>query len=169
MPGLSHTSHSVAITTLRFLLSAWIGAAVLYVITSVAEQTSDNFDSLIRDQLATIRFPLYYAFGAVIFVSTGLMALVTMLSAPDGQNRRAKIILGLIVAASIVFVADYSLVYRPLQELIIPPGQARTQEFVRLHNLSRHANELHLTIMLLAAVLAAIPQRSSVATGPEAE
>jgi hypothetical protein len=47
----------------RLAISFWVGGAILFVITSVAEQRYPPFDSLIRDQLATIRFPLYYIFG----------------------------------------------------------------------------------------------------------
>jgi hypothetical protein len=47
----------------RLAISFWVGGAILFVITSVAEQRNPQFDSLIRDQLATIRFPLYYIFG----------------------------------------------------------------------------------------------------------
>ncbi len=48
------------------------GAAILFVITSVAEQTAPDFDSMIRDRLATIRFPYYYVYG---FASLGIACL----------------------------------------------------------------------------------------------
>ncbi|MCP4172008.1 MAG: hypothetical protein GY758_14680 [Fuerstiella sp.] len=147
----------ISIVLLRLLLAAWIGAAVLYVITSVAEQTSSNFDSLIRDQLATIRFPLYYCFGLAIHVAAVALAFgVWKTSAPE--NRRRLLIVFLLVGLSgILITLDYFIIYVPLQDLITPPGQVRSQRFIQLHTLSRRANEVHLTIMLIAAIVASIP------------
>ena len=62
-----------------------------------------------------------------------------------------------------IAVADYKSVYLPLQELITPPGQARTQAFISLHNRSRVINEVHLTIALLAAVLLCLPDNLTAA------
>ena len=159
---------SVSISVLRFLLPAWIGAAVLFVITSVAEQTAEDFGSVIRDQLATIRFPLYYKFGTVIYIGSLLACAVAWKTSAKQHGRRATIILLLMVVSAIVFAWDYFTVYSPLQALIIPPGQVRTQEFITLHNWSRHANELHLMITLAACVLALIPFTNGFARAPVA-
>lgn len=145
---------NLAIVVLRLMLSAWIGAAILFVITSVAEQTSEHFGSLIRDQLAAIRFPHYYFFGCCIHVSClVLSAFVAMVSA--NAVRRRFLYVGVFVLLSAMgMIADYQLVYQPLLELITPPGQVRTPEFTRLHNLSRYANQVHLSLMFVAAVIA---------------
>jgi len=149
----------VTTTLLRFVLAAWIGAAVLYVITSVAEQTSDHFDSRIRDQLAALRFPLYYTFGFVMHAVALLCAAVIAFA---GRSHRVRfgIVSGLVVVSLVGITLDYLLVFQPLLELITPAGQARTQEFVRLHNLSRYANQTHITIMMVAGVVAAWPLTS---------
>jgi len=146
-----------AVTTLlRVVLAAWIGAAVLYVMTSVAEQTSEHFDSRMRDQLAAIRFPIYYAFGFVMHVVALICAgLVTV--GTQVHRLRFGIVAGLIVVSLLGMTLDYLLVFQPLLELITPAGQVRTPEFVRLHNLSRYANQAHLTVMMMAAVVAAWP------------
>jgi len=47
----------------RFLLSAWFGAATLFVIIGVREVRFVGFDSAMRDQLVLLRFPAYYACG----------------------------------------------------------------------------------------------------------
>jgi len=139
------------------LLCFWVGGAILFVITSVAEQRHPSFDSLIRDQLATIRFPLYYQF---CWLTLGV-ALVATISAflTDTNPKRKQITLSaaLTAIALLIAVADYTLVYLPLQDLITPPGQTRTQEFTRLHDRSRYTNEIHLTLALLSAIVLSTP------------
>ncbi|MCR9198646.1 MAG: hypothetical protein NXI04_08390 [Planctomycetaceae bacterium] len=146
----------VSITILRFLLAAWIGAAVLYVITSVAEQTSEHFDSRIRDQLAALRFPLYYQFGFVMHAAALVCGLLVTARALAHRARFA-IVSALIVLSLAGITLDYLFVFQPLLELITPAGQVRTQEFVRLHNLSRYANQAHIMVMMIAGVVAAWP------------
>jgi len=146
----------VSTTILRFLLAAWIGAAVLYVITSVAEQTSEHFDSRIRDQLAALRFPLYYQFGFVMHAAALACGLLVTATAVAHRTRFA-VVSGLIVLSLAGITLDYLYVFQPLLELITPAGQARTQEFVRLHNLSRYANQAHIMLMMVAGVIAAWP------------
>ena len=152
---------SISQTTLRFLLSAWIGAAVLYVITSVAEQTSPNFESVVRDQLATIRFPLYYKFGFAVHGLAIVASLVVLATAPDVLRRRATAVATLIAVSMVLVTLDYHFIYSPLQELITPPGQSRTPDFIRLHTWSRHANEVHLMVIFVAAIIASLPNPPS--------
>lgn len=151
----------VATTILRFLLAAWIGAAVLYVITSVAEQTSEHFDSRIRDQLAALRFPLYYQFGFVMHAAALLCGLLVTVTS-GGHRMRFAIVSGLIAVSLVGITLDYLFVFQPLLDLITPVGQARTQDFVRLHNLSRYANQAHISVMMIAGVIAAWPLPSRV-------
>ncbi len=158
----SNQMFSVSVTALRLLLAAWIGAAVLYVITSIAEQTAPDFDSVSRDQLATIRFPLYYKFGFFIHVGAAVLSVFSCVSSKQVAPRRFFVVMLLVFASFVLFWLDYQFVYTPLQESIIPPGKARTQDFVKLHTWSRHANEVHLTVAFLAALLSAIPIRSQV-------
>ncbi|MEO2034325.1 MAG: hypothetical protein ABGZ35_19790 [Planctomycetaceae bacterium] len=141
-----------ALVVMRLMLAAWVGAAVLFVLTSVAEQMFTEFNSTVRDQLATIRFPLYYATGITCCTLT-LAAGVLCRS----LSRRLTAALVLATLAGIVFGLDYWFVYRPLQELIIPAGQPRTEQFTQLHTWSRNVNALHLLLVLTAAVQAALP------------
>lgn len=157
-----------SLTSLRFVLAAWIGAAVLYVLTSVAEQTSPAFDSLIRDQLATIRFPLYYRFGFGIHIIGGLLAAVVWRAAPSDSRRRFLIVFLLVCLSALLVSLDYRLIYQPLEDLVTPPGQVRSQDFIRLHTWSRYANEVHLSVMAVAAVLSAMPLKpATAANGPQ--
>ena len=151
----------ISLVLLRLLLAAWIGAAVLYVITSVAEQTSSHFDSLTRDELATIRFPLYYCFGIGIHAAGAVFAFVVWVKSALENRRRFLIVFLLVLLSSVLITLDYFLVYLPLQELITPSGQVRSQKFMQLHTLSRQANEVHLTVMLVAAIVAALPLQAT--------
>lgn len=144
-------------TVARLLLCFWIGGAVLFVITSVAEQRHPTFDSLIRDQLATIRFPLYYQF-CWLTMGGSLTATVAALLIDTHSRRKQLTISATLTALSLLIaVADYTLIYQPLQQLITPPGKARTEQFTVLHNRSRYSNETHLAIALLSAITLCTP------------
>lgn len=156
----------IAMTILRISLPVWIGGAVLFVITSVAEQRFSGFDSAMRDQLAAIRFPHYYRFCWATLGSATLASLILLLSS-DRRNRTLALISGLITLSLCIAMFDYFAVYQPLLELITPPGKARTQEFSRLHDLSRQVNQLHLILASVAAIIhAAAPPRSKNTPAP---
>jgi len=144
-----------AVLLVRLALAFWVGGAALFVITSVAEQRHPRFDSVVRDELATIRFPLYYQFGWGCLAIAGVAALVAM--AHPSFKRRMTLVLAGIILSTVIAMGDYFLVYRPLQKLIDPPGQVRNQDFITLHNRSRVINEVHLSIALLAVVFASWP------------
>ena len=146
---------AAAVVVMRLSLSAWVGAAVLFVITSVAEQVFPEFTSKIRDQLATIRFPWYYATGTLcctFALSAGIVC--------RSLSRRLTLALIAAALASAVMAADYLYIYRPLQALIIPAGQPRTDQFEQLHTWSRNVNILHLLLVLYAAIQASLPLRA---------
>ena len=141
-----------ALVVMRLVLAGWVGAAVLFVITSIAEQIFPGFNSATRDQLATIRFPYYFATGTAcctVALASGVLC--------RSVSRRLTAALVLTALASVVFALDYWFVYLPLQELIILPGLPRTDQFTYLHNWSRNLNALHLLIVLAAAVHSALP------------
>lgn len=164
MSTISRFFATASVTLTRLSLCFWVGGAILYVITSVAEQRSPEFDSVIRDHLATIRFPLYYVFGwgclGIAFV-TSLVAVVTNAA---NLRRRMLAVLGLTFISTGIAIFDYQFVYNPLQELITPPGKARTQEFTALHDRSRIINEVHLSVALVAAVIACLPEKQRIKT-----
>lgn len=165
MSGIRDRLAPCFVVVQRLLLSAWVGSAVLYVITSVAEQTNTAFDSVVRDQLATVRFPIYYAFGFWILALAVLSGLGAAVCCSGCLRKRVTAALAFTVLSLTGAVADYFWVYSPLQKLIVPPGQARTERFLDLHNQSRQINEFHLTLALIAAVLACLPARSELSKG----
>ena len=150
---------ATTLTVQRFLLAVWVGAAVLYVITSVAEQTSEHFGLRERDLLATIRFPLYYKFGFLIHIVAATMSFLTWRAAPEGQTKRWLTVLLLTMLSGILMTLDYQIIYRPLQELISTPGQPRSEEFTKLHNWSKYANEVHVSVICIAALISAVPAK----------
>ena len=153
--------NAVFLTLARLFLIAWIGGAALFVITSIAEQRTPEFDSITKDRLATIRFPLYYLYGAICL--TVATAATGFAVATTQKGFRGKLIAGflLCVLSSAVAGYDYVAIYSPLQKAISPPGQVRGPEFTGLHKQSEFINEIHVTIALLAAVLISMPAVSN--------
>lgn len=158
---------SLCVMATRLAICFWVGGAILFVITSVAEQRHPQFDSLIKDQLATIRFPLYYVFGwgclGTVLICSAIGSMLTC----GCLRKRLITAFVLTLISTAVAVADFKMVYQPLQELITPPGQARTQAFLSLHNQSRIINEVHLTIALIAAVIICLPESVASGTSPQ--
>ena len=139
---------------------AWIGGAALFVITSVAEQRTPEFDSTMKDRLATVRFPLYYQFGAICL---GTSIVATAIAAITGKREnRKRLIAGLTLCLMSAGIAayDYEQVYQPLQKAITPPGQVRGAEFITLHERSALVNEIHISLALLAAITICLPNRT---------
>ncbi|HAH48918.1 MAG TPA: hypothetical protein DCM07_29575, partial [Planctomycetaceae bacterium] len=67
---------SLSLVIIRFCLSAWVGAAVIFVINGVQDVTYQPFDSLIRDQLITLHFPVYYTIAWVLLTGSFLSSLL---------------------------------------------------------------------------------------------
>lgn len=146
----------VCLSLARFALSAWVGAAALFVVNGVREVTSTDFDSMTRDRLVTLRFPAYYEFGFAL-VGVALVCLVLTLGArlmPRKRQITAVVLAGLALA---VMTYDFKTVYQPLEKMITPPGQARPMEFTRLHERSKTINSLHVGLSLVAAILICWP------------
>ena len=148
---------SVSIVLCRLALAMWIGGAVLFVVTSIAEQTSPHFDATSRDLLATIRFPYYYTFGAACLSTAAVSGCAVVLSSSGRERRRFRLVFLLTLIAAGVAAADYQQVYKPLQAEITPPGLPRSARFAELHRRSTHVNEIHIGLALLAAIIATVP------------
>ena len=148
---------TVSVMTLRFVLAAWVGAAALFVITSVAEQTSSLIDSPTRDHLATLRFPLYYRFGFACHIAGALVGLFAWRTAPDNRRRTLFVVLALIMLSGSLLSLDYRYIYQPLHDLITPAGKSRTPEFATLHIWSRRANLVHVLVLAFAGILSTLP------------
>ena len=146
----------LALTIARFASSAWVGAAVLFVINGVQQATSGQFESMTTDQLVVLRFPAYYLMG---FILVGAACIGSAIAGGQLSFRRRGTLLGLFGLALVVMLFDYLVVYLPLAELITPPGKPRTQEFQTLHQWSKVINSVDLSLVLLGAVLVCWPTR----------
>ena len=134
----------------RFLIAAWVGAAALFVVTSIAEQQSSDFDSIVKNQLALIRFPYYYLFG-FIMVGGSLGAL--LFTERKQYWIRWWISVGLLSLTLTVMLIDYFAIYMPIQGMIADPTAAKTDEFIKYHNYSKNINMLHVTLSLISAFI----------------
>jgi len=158
--ALNRISHALFLTIARLFLVAWIGGAALFVITSIAEQRRPEFDSAAKDRLATVRFPLYYQFGAYCLGAS--IVATTIAAATAKRENRIRLIasLTLCILSAGIAAYDYVEVYLPLQKAITPPGQVRGPEFITLHERSATVNEIHISLAMLAAILVCMPNRT---------
>lgn len=146
----------LALMLVRLTASAWIGAAVLFVINGVSQVTSGKFESITTDQLVLLRFPAYYLMG---FALVGTAFVGAALSGEQLSFRRRGTLLGLFGTAIVVMIFDYLVVYLPLAAMIDPPGKPRPAEFQTLHHWSMRVNTLHIALVLMGALIANWPAK----------
>lgn len=164
--------HRFCVLIARLAITAWVGAAVLFVIVGVREVTlsgqvlpGGGFDSATRDALVLLRFPAYYATGFAL-LGAGLLATACAGSA-SGSSRTARLAtLGLLTVALMMMIADYVWIYQPLVEMVTPPGTTRTNDFEKYHNASKYINVADVTLCGVAAALLCWPAASGPATAP---
>ncbi|MCA9015918.1 MAG: hypothetical protein KDA77_11355 [Planctomycetaceae bacterium] len=158
---------STSLVLTRFCLSAWVGAAVIFVINGVQDVTFQPFDSLVRDQLITLHFPVYYTIAWVLLVGSFLGCL-GIRGKELISRRRANLILGLVVIALGISLIDYFWIYTPLEAMITPPGSPRPAEFRTYHQASKYINSVNILLSLTAAILANLPVRGQSTSAAEA-
>lgn len=144
----------LAISLVRFASSAWVGAAVLFVVNGVQQVTSGKFESMVTDQLVLLRFPAYYLMGMVL---VGIAFLAALAAGHELSFRRRALVLGLFGTAIIVMIFDYLVIYMPLAAMIDPPGKPRPAGFQQLHQWSMRINSGHLFLVFCGAVLSCWP------------
>lgn len=143
---------TVCLILARFAIAAWVGAAVLFVITSIQEARSPLFDSVTKAELANLRFPSYYAFGFTL-VAASLACGLWARKAPAVGARQMTVFLLLTGIALVVMAADYVWIYRPLSDMIAQPTEARPARFQTLHQFSQYVNTVHIGLCLAAALV----------------
>ncbi len=147
----------------RCCFSAWVGAAALFVVNAVAQVTFPGFDSIVRNQLALLRFPAYYAFGFGL-VGTGLVSLAVIGRVRLMEPRRWRWAMSCAAAALLLMTADYLFVYLPLEAMITPPTAPRPANFITWHRLSTGINALHVGLTAIVAGLVNWPGSSESAS-----
>ena len=149
---------------LRFSLCAWVGAAVLFVITGVRELSTAEFDASTKNQLVLLRFPAYYWCGALLTLSGCISA--ALLARTSGPHRRRLVTISGLCAASLVVMAiDHSWIYTPLEQMMTRPDRTIDPNFWTWHGMSKYINMITVGLVLVAGILAVQEPRSS----PEAE
>ena len=142
----------------RFALSAWIGAAALFVCTSISEQIAPTFDSDMKNTLAAIRFPWYYGFGFGL-VGIGFIGSVIGVRRAEQRHRWAVVVTSLVLALTLMAV-DYVLIYTPLHEIVTSPTAVRDARFVELHRWSERINSIDILLCMIAALAVCWPTKT---------
>ncbi len=147
----------LCLTIARFALSAWIGAAALFVVTSITEQRSTAFGSEVKNVLAALRFPAYYGFG---FVLVGLGLVGGRMGIDRRHNRRRWwVLVGCLVLALLLMSIDYFAIYSPLFAIVTDPSGVRDARFLQLHRWSEQINTVDVTLCAIAAIAACWPEK----------
>lgn len=146
------------LATARIALTAWVGAAALFVVVGIREVTSERTElqsSPVKDALVLVRFPAYYACGFALVT----LSLLGSLTAGSLSGKRRWLIVLLVGTSLVLMITDYFWVYRPLAEMITPPGKARPGQFVAYHEASKWINAAGIALCFVAAVLLSLPRR----------
>ncbi len=125
--------------------------------TAVREVRYPGFDSITKDALALLRFPAYYVCGFTLVT----LALVAGLgSSCLGLRGGRRDLSGgrLVGVGARLMGADFVSVYRPMVEMITPPGRAQPAEFQTYHRVSIWLNMGHIGLCALAAVVLCWPE-----------
>jgi glucan phosphoethanolaminetransferase (alkaline phosphatase superfamily) len=141
----------ICLSMQRFLLPAWVGAAVLFVVTSVAEQQFEGFASTIKNQLALIRFPLYYAFGFIMLLTSLGCGTARMVK---GERSKATVtVFALLLIANVLMIVDFLFIYQPLANIMVDVLRPRDDEFTKYHQMSKYINAVNVFLSAIAAII----------------
>jgi len=159
----------LGLTIARLSATAWLGAATLFVVTALREVKHPGFDLTTKDALALLRFPAYYAFGFTLVILALFGAFVESRGRPSsGDNetavpsaskdtRRIRAASWLLALVFLMMLADFATVYRPMVDMITPPGRAHPAEFLSYHRVSIWLNVGDVGLCAVAAVLLCWP------------
>ena len=141
----------------RLCPAAWAGAAALFVLITVGLTRSPEVDSELRMQLSLIRFPYYYVleFG---LLGTALVAGFFARKHGELGRIRSWLGLGLVALALAGAIADYFLVYRPLEKMMT--DRTLDGAFRSLHEASKHGNSTIVVVVVIAALVINWPSRA---------
>src|SRR5690606_11763570 len=141
----------------RLSSTIWVGAALLFVATSVAEQVHPDLDASTKGLLALIRFPWFYGTAAT------LLAIGFVASVLAARGRRAVLAAaGLLALALALLAIDYWFVYRELVNVLLDAGKPPASRFAVLHAWSERLNAVgFLLSATAAAILCAVSDRAT--------
>ena len=139
----------LCLTLSRFALSAWVGAACLFIVTTLQDVHSPDLDSVDKAEIAVQRFPVYYNF-AFSLLGTALVLAVCGLHRVTGLRKYTILLLVLLPVA--LTAIDYVWVYKPLEAMTANVEQARPAQFVDLHSASKWINTVQVSASVIAAL-----------------
>jgi hypothetical protein len=153
---------NVLLTTLRVVLGAWTGAALMFVGVVTSLRYSPLFDDQTKLDHPRVLFPLYYT---VAFSAIGAAVVLTVLAWPSIRRRVAfpASLLGLVVLTAVLLAVDYAAVYLPLVEMMTQPGLPHT--FQGVHRWSIVLNSVNIVLMLGATIAAGWPGSTTQSNG----
>ncbi len=140
--------HRFCLALARLAASLWVGAALLFVVTSVAEQVYPGFDIKTKNTLALIRFPWYYGAG---FSLLAVAILATRFARPASRMKMTAT--AFLLAALGLMSVDYTFVYRPIRATLAEHGAERDAAFQQLHTWSEGLNSVGFLFAFSAAVM----------------
>ncbi len=150
---------TMALLIARVVTAAWVGAAVLFVITSVREVSHPEIDTATRNLLPGIRFPAYYATG-IILMGAGLLSASLAAGHPQLSRWRRRTTVALLSLAFVCMCVDYVWIYSPLLAVLSAESMVKPSEFVGYHRASEMINGFELVLVLVAAgLLSLAPER----------
>lgn len=134
----------------RFCPTAWVGAAVLFVLATIAMARSPEIDAEMTMTLTAIRFPVYYSMEFSLLAVAFLTGLISRKSPELGRLRgtAAVVLVGIALGMA---VSDYLFIYRPLAEMM--RQQTLTDSFRSMHEGSKHINSSIVLVTFFAALL----------------
>lgn len=147
---------SLFLTISRFAVTAWVGAAALFIYVTVLQVRSPDLDSADKSVLAVLGFPAYYQFGFGLLL-TALLAGLIARGHVAVRPWRMRLYLGLLILSLVVTVCDYAFIYRPLLEMTADVTEARPASFQTYHTASEWINTAQVSLSLLAALLIGWP------------
>ena len=155
---------NLCLTLSRFAVSAWVGAACLFVLTTLMEVHSPKLDSVTKAELVTLRFPVYYMF-AFGLTATAFITAVCWSSAVSKLKRWSSLSLLLLILT--MTVIDYIWIYKPLEQMTAAVQQARPATFVSLHKASKWINTVQICLSLAAALVICWPIPQFAGSAPQ--
>jgi hypothetical protein len=143
----------IGLAVARLASAAWVGAAVLFVITAVREVRHAGFDSATKDTLALLRFSAYYACGFVLVSAALAGAMFGLLGRKKGERRGIVAAAWLLALALGLIAADFFAIYLPIVSMIVPVGRPHPTDFAGYHRASIMINVSDVGLCAIAAAL----------------
>lgn len=163
----------ICMTIARFCLTAWIGAASMFVTAITLAMTTKERslnDTTVKNALTAVSFPAYYLFGFVLVATTGIALLLgrflerkTEFGQKTGRMSRLRFIVCCVClfAGLSLMIYDYYAIFTPLLESMPSPEEAKTAAFTKYHIWSRYINTVDVGLLFVSAVLLCWPLPSA--------